>query len=88
MNKCDFGSFKRQTGWVSWFRLYHHGENRILRNGKTDIIFATREEAEAAAKDVFLHHMNSPITGMMIENHRQGAKDKAEAVFRKEKVTA
>jgi hypothetical protein len=61
MNRVDFGAFKRPTGQVSWYRLYHHGENRILREGRNDILFATEAEAEAAAKAEFLRQMNNPI---------------------------
>lgn len=60
-NQCGFGTFKRPTGFIAWIRLYHHGENRVLRNGRDDIIFGTQAEAETAAKAEFLRQMNSPI---------------------------
>jgi hypothetical protein len=60
-NRVDFGAFKRPTGFIAWFRLYHHGENRILREGRNDILFATEAEAEAAAKAEFLRQMNSKL---------------------------
>lgn len=60
-NELGFGSQKIRTGWIAWFRLYHHGENRILREGRNDILFATEAEAEAAAKAEFLRQMNSEI---------------------------
>lgn len=56
-NRVDFGAFKRHMGYIAWFRLYHHGENRILREGRNDILFATEAEAEAAAKAEFLRQM-------------------------------
>jgi hypothetical protein len=65
-NKCDFGTHRRPTGWIAWYRLYHHGENRILRHGRDDIIFGTQGEAEAAAKNEFLRQMNSPIVSEAI----------------------
>lgn len=60
-NKCDFGTLRRPMGWIAWYRLYHHGENRVLRSGRDDIIFGTQAEAESAAKAEFLRQMNSPI---------------------------
>jgi len=61
VNKVDFGTHRRPTGWIAWYRLYHHGENRVLREGIHDIIFGTQAEAETAAKAEFLRQMNSPI---------------------------
>jgi hypothetical protein len=87
-NKVDFGTFRRPTGWIAWIRLYHHAENRILRNGKDDILFATKEAADAAAREEFFRQMNSPIvvesfTGPTTK--RAAAKKSAEAIFRKGK---
>lgn len=65
-NQCGFGTFKRPTGFIAWIRLYHHGENRILRDGRDDIIFPSEQEAEAAAKNEFLRQMNSPIVSEAI----------------------
>lgn len=61
MNKVDFGTHRRPTGYIGWYRLYHQSENQILRMGKMDIIFRTKAEAEAAAKKEFFKHMNSPM---------------------------
>ena len=60
-NKVDFGTLRQRTGWIAWYRLYHHGENRVLRNGKDDILFGSEAEAEAAAKAKFLEEMNTPV---------------------------
>ncbi|MFJ6322285.1 MULTISPECIES: hypothetical protein [unclassified Rhizobium] len=60
-NKCDFGTHRIPTGWIAWYRLYHHGENRVVREGSRDIVFGTQAEAETAAKAEFLRQMNSPI---------------------------
>jgi hypothetical protein len=38
--------------------------NRVLRDGKHDIIFATEAEALRAANAAFLSYLNSPITGI------------------------
>jgi hypothetical protein len=84
-NKCDFGSHRIPTGWIAWFRLYHHGENRVLRNGRDDIIFPTEAEAEAAAKDEFLRQMNSPIVAEAITGpttKRALARSQAHKLFR------
>ncbi|MGV2099033.1 hypothetical protein [Rhizobium sp. 21-4511-3d] len=85
MNQCGFGSFKRPTGFIAWIRLYHHGENRILRDGRDDIIFPSEQEAEAAAKDEFLRQMNSPIVSEAITGpttKRALAKSQLERLFR------
>jgi hypothetical protein len=84
-NKCDFGTHRRPTGWIAWYRLYHHGENRILRKGKDDIMFGTQAEAEAAAKDEFLRQMNSPIVAEAITgptSKKALAKARLEKLFR------
>lgn len=84
-NSCGFGTHRRPTGWIAWFRLYHHGENRVLRNGRDDIIFPTEAEAEAAAKDEFLRQMNSPIVAEAITGpttKRALAKSQFEKLFR------
>lgn len=86
MNKCDFGSYRRPTGWIAWIRLYHHAENKILRDGRNDILFATREEAEAAAKKEFFRQMNSPIVAESLTGpttKRAAAKQAADRIFRK-----
>lgn len=85
MNHCGFGTHRRPTGWLAWIRLYHHGENRILRNGRDDIIFPSEQEAEAAAKDEFLRQMNSPIVAEAITGpttKQALAKSQLERLFR------
>ncbi|KQV83260.1 hypothetical protein [Rhizobium sp. Root1220] len=85
-NKCDFGAHRSPTGWIAWYRLYHHGENRIVRNGKHDIIFSTKDEADAAAKEEFLREMNSPIVSETLSGpttKKALTKCKAERLFRK-----
>jgi len=85
-NKCDFGAHRRPTGWIAWFRLYHHGENRILRHGRDDIIFGSESEAEAAAKREFLRQMmNSPIVAEAITgptSKKALARSQAHKLFR------
>ena len=85
MTNCvDFGVFRRKTGWVAWIRLYHHGDNRVLREGIHDIIFGTQAEAETAAKAEFLRQMNSPIVSETLTGpttKRALAKAKLEKLF-------
>ncbi|CCM75119.1 hypothetical protein [Rhizobium mesoamericanum] len=62
--------------------------NRILRNGKDDVLFATKEAADAAARAELFRQMNSPIvvesfTGPTTK--RAAAKKAGEAIFRKGK---
>lgn len=88
-NRCDFGAFRRPTGWIAWYRLYHHGENRILRHGKDDILFPSEAEAEAAAKKEFLHQMNSDIVSEALTGPttKKGlARAQLEKMFSKGKV--
>ncbi|MEX2743678.1 hypothetical protein AB3480_20450 [Rhizobium mongolense] len=42
----------------------HDAENRVLRDGKHDIIFATEAEALKAANAEFLKYLYSQITGI------------------------
>ena len=87
-NHCGFGTHRRPTGWIAWFRLYHHGENRVIRQGRDDILFPTEAEAEAAAKAEFLRQMNSPIVAESMTGpttKRAAARETAEAIFRRGK---
>lgn len=88
-NKCDFGAHLSPTGWIAWYRLYHHGENKVLRHGKDDILFSTKAEAEAAAKDKFLSEMNSDIVSEALTGPttKKGlARAQLEKMFSKGKV--
>ncbi|GAC1042284.1 hypothetical protein [Rhizobium sp. No.120] len=85
MNRCDFGTHRRPTGWIAWYRLYHHGENRVVRDGRDDIIFGTQAEAESAAKAEFLRQMNSPIVSEALTGpttKRALVRDQANKLFR------
>ncbi|TCL70627.1 hypothetical protein [Rhizobium sp. BK251] len=87
MNKFDAGAMKTPTGWIGYFRMVHHAENRVLRNGRHDIIFATEAEALKAANTAFFEYLNSPIVGIssMGGSKKGVAKKAAEAIFRKGK---
>ncbi|MFA1674808.1 hypothetical protein ACDY97_19085 [Rhizobium mongolense] len=81
------GAMKRGHGWIAYYRRVHDAENRVLRDGKHDIIFATEAEALRAANAAFLSYLNSPITGIssMGGSKKSVAKKAAEAIFRKGK---
>ncbi|ULJ72951.1 hypothetical protein [Rhizobium gallicum] len=65
MTNCSAaGAMKRGHGWIAYYRRVHDAENRVLRDGRHDIIFATEAEALKAANSEFLKYLNSPITGI------------------------
>ncbi|MDM9643865.1 hypothetical protein [Rhizobium sp. S163] len=61
MNKFDVGSIKTPHGFIGFYRQVHRSTNFILRDGKRDIIFSTKEAAEKAALQAFLEYLNTPI---------------------------
>jgi hypothetical protein len=88
MNKFDAGAMKTPSGFVAYYRQVHRSANFVLRDGKHDIIFATKEEAEKAALSAFLDYLNSPIVSESLTGpttKRAAAKKSAEAIFRKGK---
>lgn len=88
MNKFDAGAMKTPTGYIAFYRQVSHSRNFVLRDGKHDIIFATKEEAEKAALSAFLDYLNSPIVSESLTGpttKRAAAKKSAEAIFRKGK---
>lgn len=87
-NTCGFGTMRRPTGWIAWYRLYHQAENRVLQHDRADIIFGTKDEAEAEAKAAFLKQMNSPIVSEnMGGSIKEAKRATAEArLFKKGKV--
>ena len=60
-NRFDVGAIKTPSGFVAYYRQVHRSTNFILRDGKRDIIFATKEAAESAALQAFLEYLNTPI---------------------------
>lgn len=84
MNKFDAGAQPIRNGWIGFYRCVHESENRVLRDGKHDIIFPTKAEALQAAIDAHLAYLNSPITGFSTMECSKGsiARKEAEAVFR------
>lgn len=88
MNKFDVGSIKTPHGFVGYYRQVHRSTNFILRDGKRDIIFSTKEEAEKAALQAFLEYLNTPIVAESMTGpttKRAAARKTAEAIFRKGK---
>ena len=88
MNKFDVGAIKTPHGFVAFYRQVHRSTNFILRDGKRDIIFSTKEEAEKAALQAFLEYLNTPIVAESMTgptSKRAVARKTAEAIFRKGK---
>lgn len=88
MNKFDVGSIKTPVGFVAYYRQVHRSTNFILRDGKRDIIFSTKEAAESAALQAFLEYLNTPIVAESLDGpttKRAAARKTAEAIFRKGK---
>ncbi len=62
-NRFDSGAHMSPQGWVAWYRDVKWSENRVLRDGKHDIIFATQQEAKDAGHEALLKHLNGYMTG-------------------------
>ncbi|MHC2297882.1 hypothetical protein [Rhizobium mongolense] len=79
------GATKRGHGWIAYYRRVHDAENRVLRDGKHDIIFATEAEALKAANAEFLKYLNSQITSIssMGGSKKSVAKKAADRLFKK-----
>ena len=79
VNAFDFGALPLRGGFIAFYRMVHRSENFVIRDGRHDVIFATRAEAEKAAGEAFKAYLNSPISGMTAEaTSRTSA---ADAVF-------
>ena len=90
MNKFDVGSIKTPAGFIGYYRQVHRSSNFTLKEGKRDIIFATREDAEKAALKAFLSYLNSPIVSETLTGpagKRSLSKAEFDKVFRsREKI--
>jgi hypothetical protein len=85
VNKFDVGSIKTSSGFIGFYRQVHRSTNFILRDGKRDIIFSTKEEAEKAALQAFLEYLNTPIVAESMAgptNKKALAKSQFEKLFR------
>lgn len=78
-NHFACGAIKKPEGWIAFYRMVHRSENFVLRKGKHDIIFPTKQEAKDAAYEAFMAYLNSPISGMA--EPVAGSWDSANAVF-------
>jgi hypothetical protein len=84
MNRFDAGAKQTPNGWTGYYRMVHHSEPRVLRDGKHVLIFPTEVEALKAAKDALLKYLNSPIVGIstMGGSKKSVAKKAADKLFR------
>jgi hypothetical protein len=61
-NKFASGAQMTPRGWIAWYRDPIWPENRVLRDGKYDIIFPSKEEAKDAGHDALMAHLNGNMT--------------------------
>ncbi|WP_311272199.1 MULTISPECIES: hypothetical protein [unclassified Rhizobium] len=62
-NRFDSGAQLSPQGWIAWYRDVKWSENRVLRDGKHDIIFASQQEAKDAGHEALMSHLNGHMTG-------------------------
>lgn len=88
MNKFDAGAMRQGHGWIGYYRRVHESENRVLRDGRHDIVFASEAEALRAANKALLQYLNCPITGISSMGGKPSvvAKAAAERLFQKGRV--
>ncbi len=61
-NKFASGAQMTPRGWIAWYRDPIWPENRVLRDGKYEIIFPSKEEAKDAGHDALMAHLNGNMT--------------------------
>lgn len=61
-NKYASGAQLSPQGWIAWYRDPVWSENRVLRDGKYDIIFPNQQEAKDAGHDALMNHLNGNMT--------------------------
>lgn len=61
-NKYDSGAQMTPRGWIAWYRDPIWPENRVIREGKYDVIFPSKEEAKDAGHDALMNHLNGNMT--------------------------
>jgi len=62
-NAFNSGAILSPNGWIAFYRDVRWSENRILRDGKHDIIFASQQEAKEAGHAALLAHLNGHMVG-------------------------
>lgn len=61
MNHVHIGAFKYGSYYLGYFRLVHHGENRVVKHKGKEVRFSNEHEAKAAAADAFCNAYNTHI---------------------------
>lgn len=79
-NHFACGAMKKPEGWIAYYRMVHHNENFVLREGKRDRLFTSKQEAKEAAWDAFMAYLNSPIIGGLVAP-QESQWDSANAAF-------
>jgi len=62
-NAFASGAILSANGWIAFYRDVRWSSNRVLRDGKHDIIFATQQEAKDAGHAALLAHLNGHMVG-------------------------
>jgi len=62
-NAFASGAILSPNGWIAFYRDVRWSSNRVLRDGKHDIIFATQQEAKDAGHAALLAHLNGHMVG-------------------------
>lgn len=61
-NEFNSGAQMSPQGWIAWYRDPAWGANRVIRDGKHDVIFGSEGEAKDAAHDALMKHLNGNMT--------------------------
>lgn len=62
-NAFNSGAILSPSGWIAFYRDVRWSANRVLRDGKHDIIFASEQEAKDAGHAALLDHLNGNMVG-------------------------
>jgi hypothetical protein len=57
-NAFNSGAILSPNGWIAFYRDVRWSANKVLRDGKHDIIFASQQEAKDAGHAALLAHLN------------------------------
>ena len=61
-NEYNSGAQMSPQGWIAWYRDPAWGENRVIMDGRHNVIFGSKEEAKDAAHDALMAHLNNNMT--------------------------